>query len=126
SWIAKDLVAYIDDNYRTLANRESRGLSGHSMGGYGTLRIGMAYPEVFGAIYSMSAGALVTRLPSREAVREQWARMTPDLRSVPRNSSDGMRAQASAFLPNPQNPPWYFDMPYDQQGNAVPFAEARW
>ena len=40
-YIAEDLVAYIDKNYRTLTTRESRGLSGHSMGGYGALRIGM-------------------------------------------------------------------------------------
>ena len=32
-FIAKDLVAAIDSRYRTLAKRESRGLSGHSMGG---------------------------------------------------------------------------------------------
>lgn len=126
SWIAKDLVAYVDDNYRTLATRESRGLSGHSMGGYGTLRIGMKYPEVFGAIYSMSAGALVNRVPGREAVKQQWSRMTPDLQSVPRNSSNGMQAQASAWAPNPQNPPWYFDMPFDEHGNAIPFSAERW
>src|SRR5690606_3444161 len=41
SYIAGDLVDYIDTHYRTLARRESRGLSGHSMGGYGTVRIGM-------------------------------------------------------------------------------------
>lgn len=126
SWIAKDLVAHIDSRYRTIARREARGLSGHSMGGYGTLRIAMRYPEKFGAIYSMSAGALINRVPGREQVREQWARMTPDLRSVPRNSSDSMQALASAFLPNTQNPPWYFDLPYDPDGNAVPFAAERW
>lgn len=126
SWIAKDLVSYIDGRYRTLAARESRGLSGHSMGGYGTLRIGMRYPEVFGALYSMSAGALVNRVPDREAVKQQWQRMTPDLQSVARNSANGMQAQASAWAPNPQNPPWYFDLPYDQAGNAMPFSAERW
>jgi enterochelin esterase-like enzyme len=40
-FIAHDLVAYVDAHYRTLPRRESRGLSGHSMGGYGDLRIGM-------------------------------------------------------------------------------------
>ncbi|HKN33202.1 MAG TPA: alpha/beta hydrolase-fold protein [Terriglobales bacterium] len=34
-FIAHDVVAYIDAHYRTLPNRESRGLVGHSMGGYG-------------------------------------------------------------------------------------------
>src|SRR5690606_28539889 len=45
-FIAKDLVAYVDEHYRTIASPESRGLSGHSMGGYGTLRIAMKHPGV--------------------------------------------------------------------------------
>ncbi|MGA9658431.1 MAG: alpha/beta hydrolase-fold protein [Asticcacaulis sp.] len=43
-FIAHDLVAYIDSHYRTIPNRLSRGLAGHSMGGYGTTRIGMKFP----------------------------------------------------------------------------------
>ena len=38
-FVARDLVAYIDAHYRTLPNRVSRGLVGHSMGGYGATRI---------------------------------------------------------------------------------------
>ena len=41
SFIVNDLVAYVDAHYRTIPGRASRGLSGHSMGGYGTIRIGM-------------------------------------------------------------------------------------
>jgi enterochelin esterase-like enzyme len=42
TFIAHDLVAYVDAHYRTLAARSSRGLVGHSMGGYGAARIGMS------------------------------------------------------------------------------------
>ncbi len=48
-FIAHDLVAYIDAHYRTIPNRLSRGLVGHSMGGYGATRIGMKHPDVFGS-----------------------------------------------------------------------------
>jgi len=34
------------------SSRQSRGLVGHSMGGYGASRIGMKHPEVFGALTS--------------------------------------------------------------------------
>src|SRR4029453_7451065 len=34
-FIARDVVAYVDQHYRTIPNRMSRGLVGHSMGGYG-------------------------------------------------------------------------------------------
>ena len=54
TFTAKELVRYIDSHYRTVAKRESRGLMGHSMGGYGTLRIGMKHPDVFSAIYAMN------------------------------------------------------------------------
>ena len=37
----------MDSHYRTIPDRMSRGLAGHSMGGYGTMRIGMKHPEVF-------------------------------------------------------------------------------
>ena len=39
-FIAHDVVSYIDAHPRTLPNRSSRGLAGHSMGGYGAARIG--------------------------------------------------------------------------------------
>ncbi|MDN3723425.1 alpha/beta hydrolase-fold protein [Aequorivita sp. SDUM287046] len=57
-FIGKDVVAYIDKNFRTIVDRNSRGLSGHSMGGNGALKIGMLFPEVFGAIYAMSPAVL--------------------------------------------------------------------
>lgn len=55
-FIAEDLIGFVDSHYRTLANRDSRGIGGHSMGGFGALNIAMHRPEVFGAVYSMSAG----------------------------------------------------------------------
>ena len=57
-YVAEDLVGYVDSHYRTLATRASRGLAGHSMGGYGTLRIAMKRPDVFSAIYALSSYTL--------------------------------------------------------------------
>lgn len=59
TFMADDLVKYVDSHYRTLATRESRGLGGHSMGGYGTIRIGMKRPDVFSSLYIMSACCLM-------------------------------------------------------------------
>jgi len=50
-FITHDLVAYVDSHYRTIADRAGRGLAGHSMGGYGTIRLGMKYPEVYSSVY---------------------------------------------------------------------------
>jgi len=57
-FVTRDLVAYIDSHYRTIPARASRGLAGHSMGGYGTIRIGMKYPDIFSSLYAMSACCL--------------------------------------------------------------------
>ena len=63
-FVAQDLVAYVDGHYRTIANRMSRGLAGHSMGGYGAVRIGMKRPDVFSSLYIMSACCLTANRQS--------------------------------------------------------------
>ena len=75
-FIAHDVVAYIDAHYRTLANRASRGLVGHSMGGYGASRIGMKHPDVFGSLYIMSPCCLAARQAGRSMPRatRRWKR----------------------------------------------------
>ena len=65
TFITKDLVNYIDSHYRSIPTRESRGLAGHSMGGYGAWRIGMKHPEVYTAIYPMSCVSTMHHRPSR-------------------------------------------------------------
>jgi enterochelin esterase-like enzyme len=96
-FIAEDLVAYMDGHYRTLANRMSRGLAGHSMGGYGALRIGMKRPDVFMSLYLMSSG------------------FGPSV----------SLASAAAWSPNPANPPLYLDLPV-KDGKVRPDIVAKW
>ena len=60
-FIAHDVVAYVESHYRTIPDRASRGLVGHSMGGYGAARIGMKHPDVFGSLYIMSPCCLAPR-----------------------------------------------------------------
>lgn len=57
-YIAKDLVNYIDSSFRTIKDKSSRGIAGHSMGGNGALKLAMLYPEVFGSVHAMSPSVL--------------------------------------------------------------------
>jgi enterochelin esterase-like enzyme len=117
TYVARDVVTYIDAHYRTIPDRNSRGLAGHSMGGYGATRIGMKHPEVFGALYIMSPCCLSARggsggAPSNPANETALAAVkTPaDAATLP----FGLRAQlasAAAWSPNPDNPPLYLDLP---------------
>jgi S-formylglutathione hydrolase FrmB len=114
AFIAHDVVAYVDAHYRTMANRVSRGLAGHSMGGYGATRIGMKHPEVFGSVYIMSPCCLAPRgagpaNPANEKALED-VKTPSDSSSLP----FGLRTQlasAAAWSPNPKNPPLYLDLP---------------
>ena len=56
--LIRDLVPHIDATYRTLAQRESRGIEGMSMGGYGALHLGMKPPGLFGAISAVAPAIL--------------------------------------------------------------------
>ncbi|MAO15630.1 MULTISPECIES: alpha/beta hydrolase [Flavobacteriaceae] len=57
-FIVRDVITYVDSHYKTLAKRESRGISGHSMGGGGTINISLRHPEVFSVAYAMSPAVL--------------------------------------------------------------------
>ena len=114
TFIADDLVAHIDGHYRTVANRAARGLSGHSMGGYGTVRIGMKRPDAFGALYAMSSCCLLqdaqNLLPGQPAAGKQ----APPAAAKGKQGgalAKALQSQAAAWAPNPQNPPEYFDLP---------------
>lgn len=128
TFVSHDLVRHIDAHYRTLPARESRGLAGHSMGGYGTARIGMKHPETFGAIYMMSPCCLSPRDPARfdAAVGAKLA----GVQSLAEASKLGWgeRAQlatAAAWSPNPKNPPLYLDLPM-KDGVVQPEVLAKW
>ena len=54
TYVAEDVVGFVDSAYRTLPARESRGVAGHSMGGYGALSVAASRPDVFSAVYAMS------------------------------------------------------------------------
>ncbi len=125
NFIARDLVSYIDTNYRTLAKRESRGLSGHSMGGYGTMRIGMRDPETFVALYAQSSCCLMNSAPSLEVVTNETARLTAGIEGYAAGTFDNaLEAQAAAWAPNPQSP-WLFDLGFKDRV-ADPLVQAKW
>lgn len=116
-FLTHDLVAYIDSHYRTLSDRRSRGLAGHSMGGYGTARIGMKYPDVYGAIYIMSPCCLSARdAPPATAMAALANVKTPEQATKLDFLGRATFAVAAAWSPNPEKPPFYADLP---TGNAA-------
>ena len=130
TYVAVDLVAYMDSHYRTIPNRASRGLGGHSMGGYGALRIGMKRPDVFSALYLMSSCCLNASLtfdPGRMAPAEA-IKTREQAAEAGRGRGFGPSvnlAEAAAWSPNPKNPPLYLDLPV-KDGKPQPDVIAKW
>jgi enterochelin esterase-like enzyme len=124
-FVASELVAYIDGHYRTLANPESRGLAGHSMGGYGTLRIAMKRPGVFSSVYALSACCLAP--PGTQVSNAAKAETVASFEELEKAEflTKAVLASAAAWSPDPQKPPLYIDLP-TKNGELQPGVIARW
>lgn len=122
-YIYRDLVAYVDGKYRTLARPSSRGIAGHSMGGYGAFMLAMKHPDVFGATYALSPCCLALEgdFSGDNLVWAKAAKVASrDLFTRPPQSYDdfftvAMIAISAAFAPNKDRPPLFVDFPYVQK-----------
>jgi hypothetical protein len=120
-FMVEELVPYIDTNFRTLPTRDSRGIAGEFIGGYGAIRFGMRHPDVFGSVYAMhpvgtgSGVSVMDSLPNWDL----WV----NAKSMDDVKSDG-RTQIfttifQAHLPNPDNPPLFIDLPAHKAGDRL-------
>ncbi len=128
-FIAQDVVGYVDGHFRTLAQAESRGITGHSMGGFGALNIAMHRPDVFGVVYSMSPGLFdengltESQMFESERLIQSFIKFEEKLSALPleeaktRISSSPDQFTLSygfAFAPNPDRHPPYFNYPFTE------------
>lgn len=121
---AIDLVNYVDNKFRTIPKKESRGIVGHSMGGSGAIKIGMLYPDKFSCVYGLSPAVLgfvkgwgpqnlgykrATEIKTREKLIEGFDEF----------HANAAIAIGRAFSPNPNNPPFFADLPYSYEGDSM-------
>jgi len=124
TFVAEDLVSYMDGHYRTIANRGSRGLAGHSMGGYGTMRIGMKRPDVFSSLYALSPCCMSARMTA-QGLNAAEAIHSFDEVAKANFGVKAALASAAAWSPNPSKPPFFFDLP-SANGEVRPDILAKW
>jgi S-formylglutathione hydrolase len=124
-YVASELVAYIDSHYRTIPQAASRGLSGHSMGGYGAMRIGMKHPEVFSSVYLLSPCCMAANTPGgRGMTQAEAVHSFEDIAKADFGTKAAL-ASAAAWSPNPNNPPLFIDLP-SKNGEIQPAIVAKW
>ncbi|WP_299887984.1 alpha/beta fold hydrolase [uncultured Ruegeria sp.] len=119
-YITNDLVSYVDANYSTLPNPESRAVIGHSMGGYGALHLAMHHPGVFSVVWAISPCCLA---PTEDLGfgNDAWKRASQieDFDDVDAllESRDfypiAILGIIAAFNPDPDNEPIYGDFPFE-------------
>ena len=111
---AFDLVNYVDKNFRTIADKESRGITGHSMGGYGALKIAMHHPDIFSSVYALSPGALtiVAEYGPNSNTYKDLAKVKTEEELSKTYFPKVIVALSKSWSPNPNNPPFYCDIPF--------------
>lgn len=117
-FMIRELVPHIDATYRTIPNRDSRGILGDAVGGYGAIRFGMQYPHIFGTVYAMNpVGTGINVQPPHS--RPNWD-LIQKARSVEDLKSDGysiiFTSIYQAFSPAPNKAPLFFDPPVRKTG----------
>ena len=120
---AKDVVEFVDMNFRTIAKKEGRGIAGQSQGGGGAIKLGMLYPNVFSSVYALSPSGLgLTKElgPNGSGFKKiQYFKTREKLISDDDIFPNAMIAIGRAFSPNPNNPPFYADLPYIYRGDSL-------
>ncbi len=81
SYIVQELMPEIEKNYRTIADKNHRAIAGLSMGGYGSLKFGLKYPDKFVLVGSFS-GALQAASLSVKMLGNGWKALTDSITNV--------------------------------------------
>lgn len=118
---AYDLVDYMDKNFRTIARKESRGITGHSMGGYGALKIAMHHPDIFSSVYALSPGALaiVREYGPNSSTYWDFAKISTPEELNTCYFCQVIVAFGKSWSPNPENPPFYCDIPFQYKDGEL-------
>jgi S-formylglutathione hydrolase FrmB len=139
-FVVKDLVQYVDENYRTINDRTARGISGFSMGGFGALNLAMRHPEVYSAVYALSPGLFApdglasSQMFATPRVADSFLKWQADLAAMSPEEAQAaflkwsssaygdlefLVAYGAAFAPNTDKSAPYIDFPYTDSGGQV-------
>jgi len=113
TFVARDLVRYVDTHFRTIARASGRAIGGLSEGGYGAIDIALHHPREFSVVESWSGYQRPDRLRAifgsklqllaRNDPRRLLPRVAPELRKLGTffwfysGSTDPLRRQNAAF-----------------------------
>jgi hypothetical protein len=120
-FMVQEVAPYMDANFKTLPNRNSRGIAGIFIGGYGAIRFGMTHPDIFGSVYAMHPVGTGSGVRVSAAI-PKWD-ILANAKSMEDVKKDGVtRIFATMFqahLPDPGKPPLFIDLLARQEGDQL-------
>ena len=131
-FIIRDVVGYVDKNYRTLARPSSRGIAGHSMGGYGAMYLGMKTNGVFSSVYALSPcclgleGEFIEATPAWKRLVTMTTRdqLPKPIRSLEDFLVTALAGSGAAFSPNTARAQFYSDPLFSEKDGKLVQNEA--
>ncbi len=110
-FVVKDVISYIDHNYRTIPHSSSRGIAGFSMGGFAAINLAFHHPDVFGVLYSLAPG-----LFDENGLSQAMATWDQTFK----------QAYGAAFSPNPELPYPHSEIPTLDNSASDERIKANW
>jgi hypothetical protein len=139
-YLCDEVVPFVDERYPTLADRDHRGLTGKSSGGYGAMVVPMLRPDVFGALASHAGDALFeacylpefpkTARALRDRFEGSWDVFFGRLREAERMDFERFSpletyGYAACYSPDPEAPGRAL-LPFDADGRLVEDVWGQW
>jgi enterochelin esterase family protein len=112
-YVLQDVIPYVDGAYRTLPGPRSRGVFGFSSGGFGAWNLASSNPDVVGAMAVLSADSwldMTHKFLLYKYLDSIWPE-PPDGPVEGNGWSEIVYDYAATYSPNPENPPFYVDLP---------------
>ncbi len=128
-YIVDDLIEYVDANYRTIPSKEKRSIVGHSMGGFGAMKLGIKHQDKYCGIASHSGFLDVSHIPNfipLVLLENGGAPVKEYVYSADRFGTLFFYTLSGAFSPNLNNPPYYLDFPIDSMGTIIDSVFNKW
>jgi S-formylglutathione hydrolase FrmB len=139
-YLCDEIVPFVDGRYPTAADRDRRGLTGKSSGGYGAMVVPMLRPDVFGALASHSGDALfeacyLPEFPSaarqlRDDFAGSWELLYKRMAGAERFDFKRFApfeiyGYAAAYSPDPAQPGKAL-LPFDEHGRLIDEVWEQW
>jgi S-formylglutathione hydrolase FrmB len=116
-YIMQDVIGFIEDNFRAISDKNFRFITGLSMGGIGSARLAVTYPEMFRAAFPYIGFLAIpdTLLNSwKDMYYQDHGNYIPQLTGG--TNTQLVFTMCGGFSPNMNNPPYYVDFPFDTSG----------